>query len=140
MFELTDHQVRHLEIIQGVINRMASNSFALKALAGTLIAATLAYAGAAKDAQPIVAWFGIIPVGAFWYLDARYLRLEKLFRKLYDAVREGNVEEPFDMNFSRFDAEVPDHLEIAWSWSARDFYLTLVVILLMLSLVLKLMD
>ncbi len=140
MFELSDHQVRHLEIIQGVINRMASNTFALKALAGTLTAAVLAYAGAAKDAQPILAWAGIIPVGAFWYLDARYLRLERLFRKLYDAVRKGDVKEPFDMNFSRFDTEVPGHLDIAWSWSVRDFYLTMVVILLILTLVLKLID
>ena len=140
MSELSDHQVRHLEIIQGVINRMASNCFALKALAGTITTAILAYAGAAKEAQPVLVWFGIIPLGAFWYLDARYLRLERLFRKLYDAVRKGNVEEPFDMNFSRFDTSVSDHLEIGWSWSVRDFYLTLVVILLVLALVLKLMD
>ena len=51
-----------------------------------------------------------------------------------------NVEEPFDMNFSRFDAEVPNHLEIAWLWSVRDFYLALVAILLLVSFVLKLAD
>jgi len=140
MFEPSDNQVRHLEIIQGVINRMATNTFALKALAGTFAAAVLAYAGAANDVQPVLVWIGVIPVSAFWYLDARYLRLEKLFRKLYNAVRKGNVEEPFDMNFSRFDAEVPNHLEIAWLWSVRDFYLALVAILLLVSFVLKLAD
>ena len=138
MFEPSDNQVRHLEIIQGVINRMATNTFALKALAGTLAAAILAYAGAAKDVHALLVWTGVIPVGAFWYLDARYHRLEKLFRKLYNAVRKGNVEEPFDMNFSRFDAEVPNHLEITWSWSVRDFYLALVSIFLIVSFVLKL--
>ena len=140
MFEPSDNQVRHLEIIQGVINRMAFNTFALKVLAGTLATAALAYAGAAKDVQPVLVWTGVIPVSAFWYLDARYLRLEKLFRKLYNAVRKGNVEEPFDMNFSRFDTEVPNHLDIAWSWSVRDFYLALVAILLLVSFVLKLAD
>ncbi len=140
MFEPSDNQVRHLEIIQGVINRMATNTFALKVLAGTFAAAVLAYAGAANDVQPVLVWIGVIPVSAFWYLDTRYLRLEKLFRKLYNAVRKGNVEEPFDMNFSRFDAEVPNHLEIAWSWSVRDFYLALVAILLLVSFVLKLAD
>ena len=140
MFEPSDNQVRHLEIIQGVINRMASNTFALKVLAGILAAAVLSYAGAANDVQPVLVWIGVIPVGAFWYLDCRYLRLEKLFRKLYNAVRKGNVEEPFDMNCSRFDAEVPNHLDIAWSWSVRDFYLTLVGILLLVSFVLKLAD
>ncbi len=140
MFEPSDNQVRHLEIIQGVINRMASNTFALKVLAGILAAAVLSYAGAANDVQPVLVWIGVIPVGAFWYLDCRYLRLEKLFRKLYNAVRKGNVEEPFDMNFSRFDTEVPNHLDIAWSWSVRDFYLALVAILLLVSFVLKLAD
>jgi len=140
MFEPSDNQVRHLEIIQGVINRMASNTFALKALGGTFAAAALAYAGAANDVQPVLVWIGVIPVSAFWYLDTRYLRLEKLFRKLYNAVRKGNVEEPFDMNFSRFDAEVPNHLEIAWLWSVRDFYLALVAILLLVSFVFKLAD
>ncbi len=140
MFEPSDNQVRHLEIIQGVINRMASNTFALKVLAGILAAAVLSYAGAANDVQPVLVWIGVIPVSAFWYLDARYLRLEKLFRKLYNAVREGYVEEPFDMNFSRFVSEVPNHLEIAWSWSVRDFYLALVAILLLVSFVLKLAD
>ena len=88
MFEPSDNQVRHLEIIQGVINRMASNTFALKVLAGILAAAVLSYAGAANDVQPVLVWIGVIPVGAFWYLDCRYLRLEKLFRKLYNAVRK----------------------------------------------------
>jgi len=140
MFEPSDNQVRHLEIIQDVINRMATNTFALKVLAGILAAAILAYAGAAKDVHAVLVWTGVIPIGAFWYLDTRYLRLQNLFRKLYDAVRKGNVEEPFDMNISRFDSEVPNHLDIAWSWSVRDFYLALVAILLLVSFVLKLTD
>jgi hypothetical protein len=43
---LSDQQIAHLGMIQGVINRMASNSFALKALAVTIAAAILAIAGA----------------------------------------------------------------------------------------------
>ena len=58
MFELSDQQVRRLEFIQGVINRMASNSFTLKALAGTITAAVLAYAGATKVAQPVLVLAG----------------------------------------------------------------------------------
>ncbi len=54
MFEPSDNQVRHLEIIQGVINRMAFNTFALKVLAGTLTTAVLAYAAAANDVQPVL--------------------------------------------------------------------------------------
>ncbi len=31
------------------------------------------------------------------------LRLEKMFRSLYDDVRKGVVTEPFDLNFMRYD-------------------------------------
>ena len=35
-----ENKIKHLEIIQGVINRMAGNSFALKGWAVTLVAGT----------------------------------------------------------------------------------------------------
>lgn len=38
---MDDHKVSHLEMIQGVINRMAGNSFALKGWAVTLVAGIL---------------------------------------------------------------------------------------------------
>ena len=137
MYEPTDKEVRHLEFIQGVINRMATNSFTLKALAGTITAAVLAYAGAAKNAQPLLVLAGIIPVGMFWYLDARYLQLEESFRALYDAVRKGQVQEPFDMNFKPHATKVRSRPKCWWSWSARNFHLTLFVVLIILAVVLN---
>ena len=129
MDELSETQTRHLEAVQGVINRMASNSFALKALTGTITAAVIAYAAAAQSPTPWFAAAGIVPAAVFWLMDAQYLRLERLFRKLYDGVRKGEVAEPFDMDFSRYDKEVDGLTRIAWSWSVRWFYLTLVVVL-----------
>ena len=135
MDNLTETQMRHLEAIQGVINRMASNSFALKAIAGTITAAVIAYAGATAAPAARLVLSGILPVAVFWTMDARYLRLERLFRKLYDAVRKGNVTEPFTMDLSPYGADVPKTLQLARTWSVAPYYVPLVLVLLSLAYV-----
>lgn len=132
--DVPEPRIRHLEMIQGVINRMASNSFALKALSGTITAAVIAYAAATKDPARWFVVAGILPAVIFWAMDAKYLRLEKMFRSLYDDVRKGVVTEPFDMNFMRYDETVDELAVVAFSWSVGWFYLTLVVMLVVLSI------
>lgn len=80
-----DKKIKHLEMIQGVINRMAGNSFALKGWAVTLLAGIYALSGKEADIRFFIVSF--IPVVAFWLLDSYYLYLEKLYRTLYDIVR-----------------------------------------------------
>lgn len=48
---MMDNKVNHLEMIQGVISRMASNSFALKGWAVTLVAGIFALSS--KDADKL---------------------------------------------------------------------------------------
>lgn len=80
-----ENKIKHLEIIQGVINRMAGNSFALKGWAVTLIAGIFALAS--KDADKIYFLVAYIPVTVFWSLDSYYLLQERLYRSLYEKVR-----------------------------------------------------
>jgi hypothetical protein len=80
-----DH-VKHLELIQAVIARLAGNSFTLKGWSVTLVSALFALA--AKDADPTYAAVALLPGTVFWGLDAYFLRQERLFRALYDLVRE----------------------------------------------------
>lgn len=80
-----ENKIKHLEIIQGVINRMAGNSFALKGWAVTLIAGIFALAS--KDADKIYFFVAYIPVTVFWGLDSYYLLQERLYRSLYEKVR-----------------------------------------------------
>jgi hypothetical protein len=80
-----DH-VKHLEFVQGVINRLAGNSFSIKGWSVTLVAALFALA--AKDANPLYAIVAALPALCFWGLDAYYLRQERLFRGLYDVIRK----------------------------------------------------
>jgi protein-S-isoprenylcysteine O-methyltransferase Ste14 len=74
----------HLAMIQGVINRMGSNSLAVKTWTVGLVAALFAVGASGSPWLFIVA---IFPAFVFCWLDAYYLRQERLFRDLYDAVR-----------------------------------------------------
>lgn len=77
-------KVKHLELVQNVISRMASNSFMLKGWAVTLVAGIFALAE--KDADKLYFLVSYIPVVVFWWLDAYYLFQERLYRLLYDKV------------------------------------------------------
>lgn len=77
---------KHLELVQSVINRMASNSFMLKGWAVTLVAGIFALAG--KDADKLYFLVAYVPIIIFWGLDAYYLLQERLYRSLYDKVRQ----------------------------------------------------
>ncbi|MBI5216187.1 MAG: hypothetical protein HY960_10585 [Ignavibacteriae bacterium] len=89
----------HLEMIQGVINRMASNSFLLKGWIITLVAALFALAQ--KESNTSFMYLAYFPAIIFWALDGYYLWQERLFRKLYERVRlltEAKID--FSMNTS----------------------------------------
>src|SRR5438552_18609082 len=82
-----EQKAKHLEMIQAVVSRLAGNSFSVKGWSITLVSALFALA--AKDANVRYAVLALLPALCFWGLDAYYLRQERLFRKLYDAVRTG---------------------------------------------------
>ena len=91
-----EKKVEHLQLIQGVITRMASNSFALKGWAVTLAAGILALAS--KDSDKMYFLVAYIPCFMFWALDSYYLRQERLYRALYDKVRKNSGEIDYSLN------------------------------------------
>lgn len=92
-------KAQHLEMIQGIINRMAGNSFALKGWAVTLIAGVLVLSD--RDTDKIFFLAAFIPVIFFWGLDSYYLLQERLFRALYSKVQTMDEEQiDFGMNIS----------------------------------------
>lgn len=122
-----------LEQIQNVIDRQASNSFRIKGWTVTLVVAVLLFRS--KDVYLLVAF---IPLIGFWYLDAYYLRQEKLFRKLYDKRRTEDTEtraELFDMNLAQVDGDTAPTLELMVTTSMRIFYLTITGLLVIYSAV-----
>ena len=81
-----EKKVKHLEMLQAVISRLASNSFALKGWAVTLVAGIFALSG--NDADKRYFLLAYMPIIVFWILDVYYLQQEKLYRALYDKVRQ----------------------------------------------------
>jgi len=88
-------KLKHLVLIQGVIDRMASNSFRLKGWSVVLVSAILVLT--AREGSGEAALIGLVPALVFWGLDAYFLRQERLYRALYDHVR---VLDPHEIDFS----------------------------------------
>ncbi|WP_409470372.1 hypothetical protein [Streptomyces sp. HC307] len=99
-------RLKHLEFVQAVITRLGNNSFLIKGWALTLAAGFLALSANEKSWQ--VAGAGVVPLFGFWFLDGYFLRQERLYRRLYDAVRRpGSTVDVLSMNVGPFLAEIP---------------------------------
>jgi len=64
--------IAHMTMIQGVVTRLETNSFTLKAIAMTLAVAVLAFTGSVKNPNWVYPLSGCLPVIVFWIMDAKY--------------------------------------------------------------------
>lgn len=78
------NKIKHLEMIENLIERMAKNCFQLKAWTMALVA--LIGGLAAKDSERKFIIIAFIPIIVFWLLDTYYLRIERQYRMLYKAI------------------------------------------------------
>lgn len=95
---MTEDGRKHLEFVEQVINRMSGISFQAKGLSVTLVAGLFALSAAESKRE--FAWLALVPIFAFWMLDAYYLTLERVYRKVYDWLRVKTDAEVAAMNFS----------------------------------------
>lgn len=113
---MDDSKIKHLELIQGVISRLAENSFLLKGWNVTLVAALFALAAQGTDITfAFIAPFAAL---AFWGLDAYYLRQERLYRQLYEEVCTALDTTPvplFSLDVTRYKREVHSWFRTLWS-------------------------
>lgn len=109
----------HLEMIQGIVNRLSQNSFLLKGWNVVLVSALFALA--ANNTKIFFIYLAYFPAIAFWILDGYFLWQERLFRTLYDYVR--GLEER-EINFSMDTSIVKDKIS---SWSEVIFSKTLLI-------------
>ena len=124
-----EKKLAHLEMIQAVITRMASNSFALKGWAVTLVAGLFALSS--KDANQFYYLVTYIPIVVFWYLDSFYLCQERMYRNLYEKVRKlGEEEIDFSMNAAarEFQTDKTTVANCFLSKTILGFYLPLAVV------------
>ncbi len=122
---------KHIDLIQGVINRLAGNSFAIKAWAIGLIAVLGGLA--TKDADPRLATALVFPALCFWGLDAYYLRQERLYRKLYEKVvlNDGGVPR-YSLDASGFSTQVASTINVAFSPTVRWLHIPILAFVIIL--------
>jgi hypothetical protein len=118
---------------------MANNSFLLKGWLVSLIAVILALTKDTIVATQLTyfSFILLIPVFAFWYLDAFFLHKERCFIKLYEWVttnRQTSNEHLYNLNYRRFENQVDSIWKIMRSKTLRVFYGIIVIILLILAL------
>ena len=134
---MDDRTVKHIQLITNTIDRLARNSFQLKAWAVILVAAIFALG--TKEVDWRFYLIGLVPGVAFWGLDGYYLWQERLFRKLYDKVRNGEHDAerygPFSMNTRTYQDEVAIWLRVCLSRTILGFYLPLVIAVVAASVV-----
>lgn len=126
---MDNNKITHMEMIQGIINRMGGNSFSLKGWAVTLVAGIFALAS--KDTDKMYFLIAYVPIVVFWFLDAFYLLQERLYRALYNKVREMKVEEVnFDMNTNlpELKSKRTTYIDCLFSKTELGFYLPLALV------------
>lgn len=124
-----DKKFKHLDMIQNIINRMASNSFKLKGWAVTLVAGIFALAS--KDADKNYFFVAYIPILIFWGLNSYYLQQERLYRSLYEKVRimgEKDIDFSLMVTKNEFMNDKNGYFRVLLSKTEIWFYLPLAIV------------
>lgn len=130
---MENEKIKHLEFIQSVIKRMASNSFQIKGWSITIVTGLLALSFF-KEAN-LFSLLPLLPIITFWGLDAYFLRQEKLFRELYDDARKAYIfnnpsVELFSMNTKPYKKNVNNVLCVAFSKTLLLFHGTITILVI----------
>lgn len=150
---MSDINEKHLEFIQGVINRHNSNSFRIKGWAITITAAIFALTGTIKE--PYLCFIALGPTIMFWVLDSMFLANERCFVSLYSCAANKNklkvnkanlitkIQKTIDgdskeytikdysMNFVQFKEIAKNNwTNVLFSYTIRWFYLALILLTL----------
>ncbi len=98
---------KHLDLIQAVVTRMSAASSSSK---GWLLpVATAAYGFSLTQHSGSVGLLGVFSVLVFAYIDANYLRQERAYRTLYNAVAGGDGLVPlYSLNPADAQAPLPE--------------------------------
>lgn len=91
---------KEIDLIQNCVTRMSQNSFMVKGWLITLISVVLALLPEKFNVQ-ILCIVGIIAVLCFWFLDAFFLKTEKLYIMKYEWIiknRKSSNEYIFDLD------------------------------------------
>jgi hypothetical protein len=123
--KIMNNKIYHLQMIQGVINRLSSNSFLIKGWSITIVAAMIALL--ARGAEKRYILFSILPVVMFWFLDTVYLHNERRYTALFNEVRlleENKID--FSMDVKKYGSS-KSWIKALFSRTILIFYLIMIV-------------
>ena len=127
--------MKELELIENIINRMASNSFLIKGWTVSLVLIAMLL-----SPNTINKLLSLFPCIVFWYLDSYFLRLERCYRTLYNWVVENRPhtnEYFFNLNAkNRFSSEVDSIPNIMFSSSISPFYVVIILLIIFITILL----
>lgn len=131
--------IKHLEILQGIVSRMAGNSAACKTWSLTIIIGIIALS-IEKCCVPI--WIGLIPAIMFFALDVFYLGLEIKFRDVQKAFVQklsSHTLTPADIYMFENDSSSLIQLKYIWggvkSFSTSFFYIPIITLIAVLWII-----
>ena len=129
--------IEYLKMIQNVINRIAKNTFMIKTWTTTIIAGILILTFSLLNIVTFIMLLGIVIM--FWILDSYYLRLERLYRKLYNHKVDEYYNSPdknsvklFDMDYSPYQDDEKTIIRTMISKSEIFYYSPFIVIFIVL--------
>jgi hypothetical protein len=132
---------KHLEFIQNIITRFNSNSFQIKGITVALL--TGLFAVYATTPKVLFILIGIPPLIIFWGLNSFYLLNERKFRGIYNDItgltnynRVNSYEMPVK-KYTKNKNKQFDYWNVVFSSTMIWFYLPLITLLTIVSLLLK---
>jgi hypothetical protein len=134
--EHLEKRLKHLDFIQGVINRLSTNSFLLKGWSVVLVSALFALS--ATSTRVTFVFLAYVPAFVFWGLDGYFILLERVYRQHYDRVRTKSEDEiDFSMDINDLKAGFREWADATMSKTLLPFHgalLAAIVIVMFLEL------
>lgn len=136
-----EQKIKHLEMIERIIERMASNSFMLKGWTVTMVVLVGTLSAQGSDKRFFLLAF--VPIIAFWILDSYYFHLERKYQILYKNVARKSYDQiDFDMDLGTLSCCTYDKKRISFikcllSKTESLFYCSIAGAMLVLGFILK---
>lgn len=122
--EYKESELKHIEMIESIVERMGQNSFALKGWTMTLIVAICAFSAAGSERR--FALIAVTPIVVFWFLDSFYLQRERKYRELYNRVIMHDVP-IFSMDITSIQEKKTGYFNCLFSVTEWVFYVICIV-------------
>lgn len=123
----TEKVVKHLEMTQAVIHRLGRNNFLLKSWSMTILVAAMVLITRENLQNNYFVLTLLLPIVGFWILDGYFLWQERLFRQVYEDIRQ-QTDTDFQMDLGKH-KDKPK-----CSWISAIFSITLVIFYLIEAL------